>query len=73
MDRDLLRLVLVLCLFGLMFCFSMLINQVYGIMTGLGTIDRMKLRKGERVVSHPIPMRVISPYLLSLTHTPTFL
>ena len=35
MDRDLLRLVLVLCLFGLMFCFSMLMTSLHVEYTGI--------------------------------------
>lgn len=33
----------------------MILNQVYGMATGLGTIDRMKLKKGDFYVEEPVP------------------
>jgi len=47
----------------------MLINQIYGIMTGLGTIDRMKLKKGQHISSQPTPIRHVlgsSPSIIDL-------
>lgn len=34
----------------------MILNQVYGLATGLGTIDRMKLKKGDFYVENPVPL-----------------
>jgi len=38
------RIVIFLVLFATLFTSSMIFNQVYGLITGLGTIDRMKLK-----------------------------
>jgi len=50
------RILLFLLLFAVLFTTSMILNQVYGIATGLGTIDRMKLKKGDYYVEDPIPL-----------------
>lgn len=49
------RSLLFILLFAVLFTTSMILNQVYGMATGLGTIDRMKLKKGDFYVEEPIP------------------
>lgn len=51
------RCLLFLLVFTILFTISMVFNQYYGIQTGFGTIDRMKLKPNE-VVSNakPIPL-----------------
>lgn len=49
------RSLLFVLLFTVLFTSSMILNQIYGIATGLGTIDRMKLKKGDFYVEESIP------------------
>lgn len=48
------RSLLFILLFAVLFTTSMILNQIYGMATGLGTIDRMKLKKGDYYVEEPI-------------------
>lgn len=56
---NLIRVLTCFLVFGVLFTTTMLCNQVYGIVTGLGTIDRMKSKKGVKKVSSPVPFRHI--------------
>lgn len=42
-------------LFAILFTSSMIVNQLYGIICGLGTIDRMKLKREESTYGTTIP------------------
>ena len=42
---------------SLLFTSSMLMNQIYGVTTGIGTIDRMRLRGSRKVEMEPVPWR----------------
>lgn len=35
--------------FGVLFSTSMLVNQIYGLTIGLGTIDRMKIKDSDEI------------------------
>lgn len=50
-----LRVESVVLLFSIVFTSSMIITQVYSLVTGLGTIDRMQLKKGQADSVEPIP------------------
>jgi len=52
---NLVRALVFLLLFAVLFTTAMICNQVYGLMIGLGTIDRMKNRKGHKKVGTPVP------------------
>jgi palmitoyltransferase ZDHHC3/7/25 len=51
-DLYLVRVLLVILLFAVFFTSSMLVNQIFGVISGIGTIDRMKLRRGQQVTLH---------------------
>lgn len=53
------RSLLILLLFTILFTTSMILNQIYGMATGLGTIDRMKLKKGDYYVEEPVAFEQI--------------
>eukprot|EP00607_Mallomonas_marina_P007763 CAMPEP_0182417284 /NCGR_PEP_ID=MMETSP1167-20130531/1717_1 /TAXON_ID=2988 /ORGANISM="Mallomonas Sp, Strain CCMP3275" /LENGTH=207 /DNA_ID=CAMNT_0024590713 /DNA_START=439 /DNA_END=1062 /DNA_ORIENTATION=- len=51
----LVRVLVFLLLFAVLFTTAMVFNQAYGLLIGLGTIDRMKNRKGHKKVGNPVP------------------
>lgn len=66
-----LKIECVILLFACIFTTAMLVTQVCGLSSGLGTIDRMQLRRGQPNSEAPIPLRHVfgdSPirYLLPL-------
>ena len=52
---QLVRVLIFVLLFGIIFTTSMILNQVYGLSVGLGTIDRMKLKKDDPEMGTPVP------------------
>lgn len=52
---DLSRGLIFVLLFAILFTSSMIVNQLYGIICGLGTIDRMKLEGDRKVYGTTIP------------------
>lgn len=52
---NLVRVLIFILLFGILFTSSMILNQVYGLATGLGTIDRMKLKSDDPEEGTPVP------------------
>jgi len=52
---DMARVLIFLLLFAVLFTSSMIINQIYGLTVGLGTIDRMKLKDDELAEGKPVP------------------
>lgn len=49
------RVLIFVLLFAILFTSSMIMNQCYGLATGLGTIDRMKLKADDAEDGTPIP------------------
>jgi len=50
------RVLIFILVFAILFTVSMIFNQVYGIQTGYGTIDRMKMKEVDVVTNaKPIP------------------
>lgn len=60
---QLVRFMTILCIITLLFVSSMLMNVTFGIMTGIGTIDRLKKKSIESMFEseepHPIPLKDI--------------
>ena len=59
---QLVRVMTLLCIVTLLFTSSMLMNVTYGIMTGIGTIDRLKKKADDTVYTseeEPIPLEDI--------------
>eukprot|EP01041_Mallomonas_annulata_P007639 gene7639-15636_t len=52
---NLVRALVFVLLFAVLFTTAMLCNQIYGLMVGLGTIDRMKNKKGHKKVGISVP------------------
>lgn len=52
------RIELFVVLFGIIFTSFMILNQVYGLLIGLGTIDRMK-RKSSSEVGTPVLFKYV--------------
>jgi len=50
------RVLIFVLLFAILFTSSMILNQLYGLQTGLGTIDRMKLKADDPEDGTPIPL-----------------
>ena len=42
-------------LFSVIFTSSMIVTQVYSLVTGLGTIDRLQMKSGSAESAEPIP------------------
>jgi hypothetical protein len=65
---QLVRLVTILSLGALLFTSSMIMNVTFGLMTGIGTIDRLKKKASDTIgdaVEEPIPLKDvfgIGPY-----------
>lgn len=60
MTMQLVRVMTVIGVFALFFVTSMLINVLYGIMTGIGTIDRLQKRaEGKLDISDNEPIKLI--------------
>ncbi|CAM9107264.1 unnamed protein product, partial [Phaeothamnion confervicola] len=53
LDTNLVRVAMVLAFAGTLFTFSMLLNQVGGVLSGVGTVDRMQRRKKDRMTNAP--------------------
>jgi palmitoyltransferase ZDHHC3/7/25 len=57
---QLVRLVTILSLGALLFTSSMIMNVTFGLMTGIGTIDRLKKKASDTIqdaVEQPIPLK----------------
>lgn len=52
---NLVRVLIFVLVFSILFTSSMILNQIYGLTSGLGTIDRMKLKKNEPEDGIPVP------------------
>ena len=50
-----LKVQMVVLLFSVVFTTSMLVTQIYSLMTGIGTIDRMQMRRNQVDSFQPIP------------------
>jgi len=55
LDLILVRVEIFVLLFTILFTSSMIVNQIYGLVTGVGTIDRMKLKSEYLPDEEPIP------------------
>jgi hypothetical protein len=53
----LIKVMVIILLFSILFTSSMLPNQIYGVVNGVGTIDRMKIKRGQHVRAKPVPFK----------------
>ena len=65
-ELNLVRVLIFVLLFAILFTSSMILNQIYGLSTGLGTIDRMKLKSDDPEEGTPVPFEhVFGSYILA--------
>ena len=74
--RKILLVQMIILLFSVVFTTSMLVTQIYNLMTGVGTIDRMQMRKNQADVFQPIPFNHVfgdeAPYRWFIPTEPRF-
>ena len=74
--KTILQVQVIVLIFSVIFTTSMLVTQIYSLMTGIGTIDRMQMRRNQADSYQPIPFNHVfgdeTPYRWFLPTEPHF-